>query len=93
MPTKRTTEKAYAKKRQGYSTSTAAGEFVHEEMHHREQGRHGKGESRKQAIAIGLAKARQAGLKVPRKRSARGRSGSRTKRPSRVGDKSRARSR
>jgi hypothetical protein len=70
MPTKATTRKAYAKKRQGYATSTAAGEFVREEMHHKEQGRHGR-ESRKQAIAIGLAKARKAGLKVPRKPSAR----------------------
>jgi hypothetical protein len=49
-------------------------------MHHKEQGRHGK-ESRKQAIAIGLAKAREAGLKVPRKRSTSTRSAA--KRPSR----------
>jgi Family of unknown function (DUF6496) len=71
MPTKETTRKAYAKKRQGYASSTAAGEFVHEEMHHREKKEHGRGESRKQAIAIGLSKARQAGLRVPRKRPAR----------------------
>jgi hypothetical protein len=70
MPTRATTKKAYAKKRQGYATSTAAGEFVREEMHHRAEGKHGK-ESRKQAIAVGLAKARQAGLKLPRKRSTR----------------------
>jgi hypothetical protein len=86
MPTKATTRKAYAKKRQGYSTSTAAGEFVREEMHHKKQGKHGKGESRKQAIAIGLSKARQAGLKVPRKRSG---SRSASKRPSRSRSRSR----
>ncbi|HJQ93477.1 MAG TPA: DUF6496 domain-containing protein [Candidatus Thermoplasmatota archaeon] len=89
MPTKATTRKAYAKKRQGYATSTAAGEFVREEMHHKEEGRHGK-ESRKQAIAIGLAKARQVGLKVPRKRPASRRSSA--KRPSRSRSRSASRS-
>ena len=92
MPTKATTRKAYAKKRQGYATSTAAGEFVREEMHHKEEGRHGK-ESRKQAIAIGLAKARQAGLKVPRKRPASRRSSAKRPDRSRTRAASRSKSR
>jgi hypothetical protein len=82
MPTAATTRRAKSKKRQGYSTSTAAGEFVHEEMHHKKQGKHGR-ESRKQAIAIGLSKARKAGLKVPRKRSSSSRSSSSRPRSSR----------
>ncbi|MEO8553989.1 MAG: hypothetical protein ABI678_28640 [Kofleriaceae bacterium] len=46
--------------RRGKSKSTAAGEFVREEMHHIREGKHGA-RSTKQAIAIGLAKARRAG--------------------------------
>ena len=65
-PNPQTTRKAYQKKRQGSATSTAAGEFVHEEMHHKRQRKHGA-ESRKQAVAIGLSKARKAGLKVPKR--------------------------
>jgi hypothetical protein len=67
MPTKETTWKAKKKLRQGKSASTAAGEFVREEMHHIREGKHGA-RSSKQAIAIWLSKARRAGapLKPPR---------------------------
>jgi hypothetical protein len=64
MPTKATTRRAKAKERQGYASTTAAGEFVKEEMHHKAKRKHGR-ETRKQAIAVGLAKARRAGLDVP----------------------------
>lgn len=61
MPEKKTIEKAKQVLRQGKSPSTAAGEFVREEI---ERMRHGKdgAHSPKQAIAIGLAKARRAGV-------------------------------
>jgi hypothetical protein len=65
MPTKSTTRKARQELHEGYAPTTAAGEFVHEEMHHKEQGKHGA-ESRRQAIAIGLSKARRAGIPVKR---------------------------
>jgi hypothetical protein len=64
MPDKEEREtKAKAKKdlREGKSASTAAGEFVREEMHHIREGKHGAASS-KQAIAIGLSKARRAGV-------------------------------
>jgi hypothetical protein len=48
----RAERKAKQKLKQGKSAKTAAGEFVHEEMKHYEQGKHGK--SRKQAVAIGI---------------------------------------
>lgn len=67
MPEKRTTERARAKLRQGKSPSTAAGEFVREEIEHVREGKHGA-RSTKQAIAIGLAKARRAGVPLPRKK-------------------------
>jgi hypothetical protein len=68
MPEKRTIEKAREDLREGKSPTTAAGEFVHEEMDHIREGKHGA-RSTKQAIAIGLSKARRAGvpLKPPRK--------------------------
>src|SRR5436190_21637907 len=50
--------------REGKSASTAAGEFVREEIHHVREGKHGAA-STKQAIAIGLSKARRAGVKLP----------------------------
>ena len=55
--------KARAKRelRQGKRPTTAAGEFVREEIHHVRQGKHGA-RSPEQAIAIGLSKARQAGV-------------------------------
>ena len=64
MPEKETIRKAREDKRQGKSPSTQAGEFVHEEIEHIRQGKHGA-RSAKQAIAIGLSKARRAGVKLP----------------------------
>ena len=68
MPEQETIERARRDKRQGKSASTQAGEFVREEMHHVREGKHGAS-SAKQAIAIGLSKARRAGVKLrpPRK--------------------------
>ena len=64
MPEKATLERAKKAKRKGKSSSTQAGEFVREEMHHVREGRHGA-RSTKQAIAIGLSKARRAGVDLP----------------------------
>ena len=64
MPEKKTVERAGAAKREGKSASTQAGEFVREEIHHIREGKHGA-RSAKQAIAIGLSKARRAGVKLP----------------------------
>src|SRR5438270_5631123 len=64
MPEKSTLRRARRDKREGKSTSTQAGEFVREEMHHVREGKHGA-RSTKQAIAIGLSKARRAGVKLP----------------------------
>lgn len=61
MPERQTTERARRDLRTGKSASTAAGEFVREEMHHIREGKHGA-RSAKQAIAIGLSKARRAGV-------------------------------
>jgi hypothetical protein len=64
MPEKETIERAQEDAREGKSPSTQAGEFVQEEMHHVREGKHGAA-STKQAIAIGLSKARRAGVKLP----------------------------
>lgn len=70
MPTRSTAAKARKKLKEGKSPSTAAGEFVHEEIEHVREGKHGA-RSTKQAIAIGLSKARQAGIPVkPKKKKA-----------------------
>jgi hypothetical protein len=71
MPERETLERARRDKRTGKSPSTQAGEFVREEMHHVREGKHGA-RSTKQAIAIGLSKARRAGVKLstPRRASA-----------------------
>jgi hypothetical protein len=61
MPEKRTIQRARADKRAGKAPSTQAGEFVREEIEHVRQGKHGA-RSAKQAIAIGLSKARRAGV-------------------------------
>ena len=68
MPEKATIERAQADLRAGKSPSTAAGEFVREEIEHIREGKHGA-RSPEQAIAIGLSKARRAGvpLKPPKK--------------------------
>ena len=63
MPEKETVERARRDARQGKSASTQAGEFVREEIHHIREGKHGA-RSTKQAIAIGLSKARRAGVKL-----------------------------
>jgi hypothetical protein len=64
MPEKETIERAREDAREGKSASTQAGEFVREEIHHVREGKHGV-RSPKQAIAIGLSKARRAGVKLP----------------------------
>jgi hypothetical protein len=64
MPEKKTLERASKDKREGKAPSTQAGEFVREEMDHIREGKHGA-RSAKQAIAIGLSKARRAGVKLP----------------------------
>ena len=61
MPEKETLERAAQDKREGKSPSTQAGEFVREEIEHIREGKHGA-RSTKQAIAIGLSKARRAGV-------------------------------
>jgi len=68
MPEKKTLERAREDKREGKAPSTQAGEFVKEEIDHIREGKHGA-RSTKQAIAIGLSKARRAGVKlaVPKK--------------------------
>jgi hypothetical protein len=65
MPEKETLKRARKAKRRGRAPSTQAGEFVREEIHHVREGKHGA-RSTKQAIAIGLSKARRAGVKLPR---------------------------
>jgi hypothetical protein len=64
MPEKATIERARRAKRRGASPSTQAGEFVREEIHHIREGEHGA-KSARQAIAIGLSKARAAGVDIP----------------------------
>ena len=95
MPEKSTLRRARRDARQGKSASTQAGEFVREEVRHIRRGKHGA-RSTKQAIAIGLSKARRAGVKLgtpkrgtasaaTRKRAARDRArgSSRSRKPSR----------
>src|SRR5947207_4114320 len=67
MPEQETLERAERDKEEGKSATTQAGEFVREEMHHIREGKHGA-RSTKQAIAIGLSKARRSGvdLKPPK---------------------------
>jgi hypothetical protein len=76
MPEKETVRRARRDKRQGKSASTQAGEFVHEEIEHIRSGKHGA-RSSKQVIAIGLSKARRAGVKLPA--PARGTTSARTR--------------
>ena len=64
MPEKETLERAAQDKREGKAPSTQAGEFVREEIEHIREGKHGA-RSTKQAIAIGLSKARRAGVELP----------------------------
>src|SRR5215471_11073527 len=64
MPERETLERAKKDEQQGKAPATQAGEFVREEMHHIREGKHGA-RSTKQAIAIGLSKARRAGVRLP----------------------------
>ena len=63
MPEKKTLERARKAKREGKAPTTQAGAFVQEEIEHVRKGQHGA-RSTKQAIAIGLSKARRAGVKL-----------------------------
>jgi hypothetical protein len=63
MPDRKTLERAEEDRREGKAPSTQAGEFVREEFEHIREGKHGAS-SPKQAIAIGLSKARRAGVKL-----------------------------
>jgi hypothetical protein len=76
MPEKETLERARKAKRSGKSASSQAGEFVREEVHHVREGKHGA-RSTKQAIAIGLSKARRAGVAL--KPPERGKASERTR--------------
>ncbi len=101
MPSKTTVKKATEAKRQGKAPTTQAGAFVEEEMRHAKSGKHPV-KSRKQAIAIGLSKARKEGVKVPKKRgssstssarrptASKGRRGTSGTRTSRTSSKSRS---
>jgi hypothetical protein len=77
MPERKTIERAQEDAREGKSASTQAGEFVREEIEHIREGKHGA-RSTKQAIAIGLSKARRAG--VPLAPPKPGRTSERTRR-------------
>ncbi len=66
MPERATARRAAAAKRRGNKASTQAGAYVGEEMRHKRSEKHGR-MTKKQAIAIGLSKARKAGVRVPRK--------------------------
>lgn len=68
MPEKKTKARARKAKREGKAATTQAGEFVREEMHHLKKKKHPV-KNKKQAIAIGLSKARRSGVKVPRKKT------------------------
>jgi len=69
MPERQTIDRARQDAREGKFPSTQAGEFVREEMHHIREGKHGA-RSTKQAIAIGLSKARRSGVKLAATESA-----------------------
>jgi hypothetical protein len=77
MPERRVVQKAKMDLRQGKRPTTAAGQFVREEIEHVRKGKHGA-RSSKQAIAIGLSKARRAG--VPLSPPSRGSTSERTRR-------------
>jgi uncharacterized protein DUF6496 len=70
MPERETLERTRRDTRAGQSPSTQAGEFVREEIHHVREGKHGA-RSTQQAIAIGLSKARRAGVELPASRGSK----------------------
>lgn len=76
MPEKETMKRAKEDLREGKSPSTAAGEFVREEIEHVRERKHGA-RSPQQAIAIGLSKARRAG--IPLKPPGRGKTSEATR--------------
>jgi hypothetical protein len=78
MPEKKTIERARKDAREGKAPSTQAGEFVREEIDHIREGKHGA-RSPQQAIAIGLSKARRAGVKLPPPKEGRTSDQTRTK--------------
>ena len=84
MPEKATIERARRDARQGKAPSTQAGEFVREEIHHVREGKHGA-RSTKQAIAIGLSKARRAGVTLAPPKHARKRTRKQAARDNRKG--------
>lgn len=71
MPTKTARKGAQRDKRKGKAASTQAGNYVKQEMRRLKRGGSKKPKNRKQAIAIGLSEARQDGVRVPKKKSAR----------------------
>ncbi|HEX4024914.1 MAG TPA: hypothetical protein VHX52_09470 [Steroidobacteraceae bacterium] len=77
MPERQTLQRAQRDKREGKAPSTQAGEFVREEIHHIREGKHGA-RSPQQAVAIGLSKARRAGVDL--KPPSQGRSSAKTAR-------------
>src|SRR5437879_2083537 len=79
MPERKTIRRAREDAREGKSASTQAGEFVREEIEHVREGKHGA-RSTKQAIAIGLSKARRAGVKLPAKKGTSARTRAQAKR-------------
>jgi len=88
MPEEETIERAREDEREGLSPSTQAGEFVREEMEHIREGEHGA-RSPQQAIAIGLSKARRAGVKLPPPKRGKARTRRQAKRDLAKGRKSR----
>ena len=86
MPEKETLERAKKDKREGKAPSTQAGEFVREEIEHVREGKHGA-RSAKQAIAIGLSKARRAGVELPPPRKGSKQTKAQAKRDLRKGKK------
>jgi hypothetical protein len=81
MPEKETLKRARRDKRQGKAPSTQAGEFIREEIHHIREGKHGA-RSTEQAIAIGLSKARRAGVAL--KPPAKGKAPAKTRRSAKL---------
>src|SRR5213083_2219248 len=90
MPEEEVVEHAREDEREGLSPSTQAGEFVGEEMEHIREGEHGA-RSAKQAIAIGLSKARRAGVKLPPPKRGSARTKKQATRDSRKGKTARRR--
>src|SRR5438105_13681269 len=91
MPERKTIERALRDKREGKAPTTQAGEFVREEIEHIREGKHGA-RSSAQAIAIGLSKARRAGVDLPPPKKGQAKESTRraAKRDLKAGDKPQA---